>query len=215
MTANIAYTLTRLAFRFYTQLALTVSAQQLKAAPPGAKILAVNHPATVDLFYLTALWPEPISALADEALFTIPLLGMYMRQSKHIPVTPGNGTDAFHQARQRLDRGETILIFVEGNISPQPGKLHPFRSGATRLAMLTGAPIIPVGIYAPRKKPLGRCQNCYLWGAYGVTIGRPLYFSGAARNKARTAALTAQLRQTIEQLIRQSRRRIELGAEAR
>ena len=80
------------------------------------------------------------------------VLGRYLRAAGHIPVITGNGRAAFEEAKRLLGAGQTVTIFPEGSISPLEGGFYPARTGVARLALSTGAPVIPVGIHLDRER---------------------------------------------------------------
>ncbi|WP_291277782.1 1-acyl-sn-glycerol-3-phosphate acyltransferase [Galactobacter sp.] len=117
--------------------------------PPGS-ILVANHvteldPVTVGL----ALYDNGINPrfLAKESLFKLPVVGKLLTQSGQIPVDRGGaGAGAsLRTARQVLDRGGCIVVYPDGTLTRDPD-LWPqkARTGAARLALKTGAPVIPV-----------------------------------------------------------------------
>jgi 1-acyl-sn-glycerol-3-phosphate acyltransferase len=114
--------------------------------PKGAKILAVNHPSTIDPVMLTTIIPEHVSIMISETLFKVPVLGSWLKNSGHIKIIHGQGQRAMDEATGLLESGQTVAIFPEGAISPIGG-FHKGHRGVARLVLLTGAPIIPVGIY--------------------------------------------------------------------
>ncbi len=77
------------------------------------------------------------------------------------------------------------MIFPEGHLSPLEGGFLDFHSGASRLALATGAPIIPAGIHIQRKriKTLTMLSGTekipahwYFNGPYTITFGEPMVF---------------------------------------
>ena len=87
-----------------------------------------------------------------ESLFLIPVFGAFLRWSGHIPVVPGQGRAAFDAAYRRLLRGRSVALFPEGDLCPQGGGFLPPRTGAAWLALLTGVPIVPIGIHLSRER---------------------------------------------------------------
>jgi len=86
--------------------------------------------------------------LGKASLWNVPGLSRLLRAIDQIPVYRGTNHvgDALIEARRRLDDGKVVLIFPEGTTSRDP-LLWPFagKTGAARLAMDTGAPVIPFG----------------------------------------------------------------------
>lgn len=193
MIANKAmYWLSRPVADTYTAALLKMDVRQHQDLPRGAKIIAANHPSTMDPFFVAAMMPEQTFILINDLLFKLPVLGPYLRKSGHIPVTAGQGQQAIDTALQYLADGKTIIIFPEGDLSPAEGGFLKSRTGVSRLAIASGAPVVPVGIHLDpgRIKPVVTHANgepeqgrLYLSGPYAITFGRPLHFTGEVEDR--------------------------------
>lgn len=114
----------------------------------GPAIIAPNHLSEFDSPLLMGALPRQITFLGKAEYlddlttrWIVPAIGM-------IPIDRSGGRasqDALDAATTRLDRGELLGIYPEGTRS-RDGFLHRGRTGVARLALRTGAPIIPVGI---------------------------------------------------------------------
>lgn len=184
--------------------------------PKGPKIIAANHPSTTDPLIMTTLCDEPVRILITASVFTIPMVGRLLRRAGQIPVIHTNGHAAFNEALRRLKDGETIGIFPEGSLSPREGGLHSPRTGAARLALLTGAPIIPVGIHLDRERiriydaRLNEEDEMIRWywhGPYAMTVGQPLRLEGDVEDRAGVRAASEGLMEAIRRLAGQSEQR--------
>jgi 1-acyl-sn-glycerol-3-phosphate acyltransferase len=176
--------------------------------PQGPKIIAPNHPTTIDPFVITTVVREQVHVLVTESAFKMPLFGAYLRRAGHIPVVARSGREAFDAARNLLLDGKTIAIFTEGALSPTGGygRSH---TGAARLALHTGAPIIPVGIALEsariRHMEAGvtdangevEVARLYFGGPYMMTVGLPWYLQGDVENRELVRATSEQLMQRI------------------
>lgn len=113
----------------------------------GAAIIAANHRSFFDPFIIACLARRPMYYVAKRELFEIhPLLSFLLRTLGAFPVDRGNGDrDTIATAKELLARGELVLIFPEGTRT-RPGPLGKPRRGVGRLALETGAPVIPVAI---------------------------------------------------------------------
>jgi 1-acyl-sn-glycerol-3-phosphate acyltransferase len=187
--------------------------------PLGPKIFAANHPTTLDPFLLLALSDEPMSILVTGDVFKIPLFGGYLRAAGHIPVIKTDGRRAFDQALALLRGGRTIGIFPEGRLSPMEGAIGiaRARSGAARLALWTGAAVVPVGIHLPQDRIrhiAGKIDKTpgvarlVLCGPYAMTVGEPLRFNGDAEDRALVRSVSEQIMDQIVALRRASRGRL-------
>jgi 1-acyl-sn-glycerol-3-phosphate acyltransferase len=116
-------------------------------------ILAVNHISNFDPAAITAACAKAGIAprfMAQEALFTTPVIGAFMRACGHIRVDRDKPTasQALTDAHLALQEGSAVVIYPEGRIGCDPG-LWPERgkTGTGRLALSTRALLIPVAIW--------------------------------------------------------------------
>ncbi len=117
----------------------------------GAAIIAANHPTYLDAAFLMIAVERPIRFMAWEKPFNLPVLGPMMRVYGAIPVDMKKpGRASFEAAVKVLRRGELFGIFPEGGRSKQD-RMNPFKSGVARLALITGAKIIPATILGGRR----------------------------------------------------------------
>jgi 1-acyl-sn-glycerol-3-phosphate acyltransferase len=109
-----------------------------------------------------------------------------------------------------------VTIFPEGLISPAGGGFNPPRSGVARLALSSGVPVIPIGIYLSDKG----CHRIpatfegepdivtwYLRGPYAITIGKALHFRGDVNDKDFVRKVSENIMQKIRALALDSQRR--------
>jgi 1-acyl-sn-glycerol-3-phosphate acyltransferase len=113
----------------------------------GAVIIAGNHPSYLDPVLVGLPIKRKIRFMAWDALFRIPLLGQVIRAMGAFPVDirKGRGEAAYHQALRVLESGAALGVFPEGQRSDQAA-MGDLRAGVARLAIETGAPIVPVTI---------------------------------------------------------------------
>ena len=143
--------------------------ERLPAA--GGVIVVANHISNADPLALgqflayAGRWPR---FLAKSSLFGVPGLGWLLRGAGQIPVerASGHAGDALTAARAALEAGQAVVVYPEGTITYDPD-LWPMRgrTGAARLALATGCPVVPVG----------------QWGAeeflHGRTVGLPRFWA--------------------------------------
>jgi 1-acyl-sn-glycerol-3-phosphate acyltransferase len=113
----------------------------------GAVILAGNHPSYLDPILVALPIRRVIRYMAWDALFKVPLLGWLITSLGAFPVDirRGKGEAAFREACKVLERGDALGIFPEGQRSEQ-GPMGELRTGTARLAVETGATILPITI---------------------------------------------------------------------
>lgn len=118
--------------------------------PTGAKIIAMNHTPGCDPLFLPLILNEMPHFLLQDGLFRIPFIGRLLKTSEQIPVyrETSRAKEAKEQACAILRNGGTVAIFPEGK-DVELGTRIPAKTGVIRMALETGAPIIPMGLYAP------------------------------------------------------------------
>jgi 1-acyl-sn-glycerol-3-phosphate acyltransferase len=148
----------------------------------GGVIVAANHLSWVDPFtlahfvYKAGRLPR---FMAKESLFRYPVSGWILRGAHQIPVRRGerDGADALRDAVAALQNGEAVLIYPEGTVTRDPD-YWPMqaKTGVARLALMSGAPIIPVAQWGPQEI-LGRSRRLHLFPrrTIQITAGEPLY----------------------------------------
>jgi 1-acyl-sn-glycerol-3-phosphate acyltransferase len=114
----------------------------------GPFVVVANHQSMLDILLLSRL-PREMKWVAKEELFRTPWVGWMLRMSGDIPIRrgdPESGGEALARARAYLERGMSVMIFPEGTRS-KTGTLLPFKSGAFRLAIEAGVPVLPVAVH--------------------------------------------------------------------
>ena len=118
----------------------------------GPVILAPNHVSVLDGPAMVATvgthrWRATRNLIAAEIFAGV--TGWILRQARQIPVRRGTGdTGALDEAIEAIRSGGCAGVFPEGRVSDDPSAgLQRIRSGLTRIAIPTGAPVIPVGIW--------------------------------------------------------------------
>jgi 1-acyl-sn-glycerol-3-phosphate acyltransferase len=219
-TESLTYRLSRALICLYARFLLKMDVRWKERLPSGPKLIVANHPSTTDPFYLLTLFPQPLSILIIEHAFHAPVFGTVLHHSGHIPVRSSDRHAAFESAKQRLIAGQTVVIFPEGDLSPREGGSLPARSGAARLALLTGTPVIPVGIYFDRQRAramiskfgnISEIGYWYLRGPYGMTIGQTMHFAGDSEDRGLVTSISKFIMDTINNLALVSQRRLELS----
>lgn len=127
----------------------------------GGFIVASNHYSEVDPLMLGHYLVDhgrPPFFLAKSSLFEVPGLGLALRHLRQVPVyrASSKAGDALVAARAALDEGRPIAIMPEGTLTRDPD-LWPMRArpGVGRLALISGAPVIPVAQWGAQEV-LGR-----------------------------------------------------------
>lgn len=129
----------------------------------GAVIMASNHQAVMDSFYLPLMMKRQLQFPAKSEYFTSPgvvgrIQKWFLTVAGQIPVDRGadNAGDAtLDAAREVLGRGDIFGIYPEGTRSPD-GRIYKGRTGMARIAMATGVDVVPVAMINTRAaNPIG------------------------------------------------------------
>jgi 1-acyl-sn-glycerol-3-phosphate acyltransferase len=146
----------RVAGRFYRQLGVIWSRSfplwriRFEGRWPegdAAHVVVANHQSLLDTFVLCNL-PREMKWVAKRELFAIPLFGWGLSLAGDICLERGDTASALavlRKARRYLATGMNVMIFPEGTRSAD-GALLPFKPGAFKLAVETGAPVLPIAI---------------------------------------------------------------------
>jgi 1-acyl-sn-glycerol-3-phosphate acyltransferase len=123
----------------------------------GGAIIVANHVSHADplvsahFVYDAGRWPQ---FLAKRSVFEVPVLGWLLHKVRQIPVQRGtvDAAKALEAANRAVRSGAAVIIYPEGTTTKQPD-LWPMKgkTGAARLALDTGAPIVPVVMWGPQR----------------------------------------------------------------
>ena len=149
----------------------------------GGAILAMNHVAYLDFALIgTAALPvnRYVRFMAKKEIFENKIAGPLMRGMHHISVDRSSGSASFVAALRALKSGEIVGIFPEGTISVS-FELKEFKSGAVRLAMGAGVPVIPAVIWGSQRIWTKKVKRDLKRNKYPISVsfGEPLYFTKA------------------------------------
>ncbi|MFF8904193.1 lysophospholipid acyltransferase family protein [Streptomyces olivaceoviridis] len=151
----------------------------------GPAILASNHLSFSDSFFLPVMLDRKVTFIAKAEYFTTPgvkgrLTAAFFKGVGQLPVdrsgARGAGEAAIKSGIEVLERGELFGIYPEGTRSPD-GRLYRGKPGGlARVALATGAPVIPVAMIDTEKiQPPGQVVPKLM--RPGIRIGKPLDFS--------------------------------------
>lgn len=119
--------------------------------PDGAVILAPNHFSNMDHFFCGVHLRRRIRFMTKSQFFGAnPVIGYVFRVAGHFPVRRGhNDQEAFATAHSILERGGMVGMYAEGGRSRSSGLGKP-KAGIGRLALESGAPVVPVAIHGSK-----------------------------------------------------------------
>jgi 1-acyl-sn-glycerol-3-phosphate acyltransferase len=142
------YTLARLILTVPTILIYRVRTVGRENVPrQGPLVLAPNHLSQMDHFFIGVYLRRKIRFMAKSQLFGPPVLTYIYRHGGVFPVRRGHkDEEAFETAYELLRQGEMLLVYAEGGRS-RSGELGEPKPGIGRIALESGAPIVPVAIH--------------------------------------------------------------------
>ncbi|HSC24550.1 MAG TPA: lysophospholipid acyltransferase family protein [Casimicrobiaceae bacterium] len=137
-------------------------------------IVACKHSSTWETLFLSRLMP-PLAYVAKKELLSLPFFGWAFRLASPITIDRKAGQDAMSQiamqGRARFAQGFWIILYPEGTRIP-PGKRVRYKTGASRLAIEMGTPILPIAHNAGWLWPKGILGKRP--GTITLSIGKPI-----------------------------------------
>ncbi|MCW5640723.1 MAG: 1-acyl-sn-glycerol-3-phosphate acyltransferase [Rhodoferax sp.] len=163
-------------------LGIEVRVSGMEHLPDGATspaILLVKHQSTFETFLLPTLMPHPLAYVFKKELLRVPFFGWAMGRLDMIHIDREQRAKAFGkvvaQGKKLLARGTWIIMFPEGTRIAR-GHKGVYKSGGTRLAIETGAPVIPIAVSSAKCWP--RKAFIKMPGTVDVSIGKPISSEG-------------------------------------
>ena len=177
----------------------------------GPAILASNHLSVPDTIFMPVAVPRQVYFLAKSEYFTTPgirgrIVAAFFRAINQIPMDRRGGSasaKSLSAGGQALAEGKLVGIYPEGTRSPD-GRLYRGKVGVARLALETGAPVVPVAMIGTDKmQPLGSRFPDPRRARITTIFGAPLDFSGLKGQQGDHATLrrvTDEIMAAIQQL---------------
>jgi 1-acyl-sn-glycerol-3-phosphate acyltransferase len=169
------YTFVRALVSLPTLLIYRVRAIGVEHVPKtGALILAPNHFSQMDHFFVGLyLLRRKVRFMAKSQMFGPPVLTYVYKHGGVFPVRRGHHDEkAIETALTILDQGEMLLVYAEGGRS-RNGKLKEVKPGIGRIALESGAPVVPVAIQGSERV---RRWKRFRFPKVTVQFGEPLSF---------------------------------------
>jgi 1-acyl-sn-glycerol-3-phosphate acyltransferase len=147
-------------------------ARGLEHLPDGGALLLINHQSFLDPLLVGLPLTRPVSYLARDNLFRVPVIGWMLRNTYVMPINrEAASTGSIREAIRRIEHGFYVGIFPEGTRS-RDGQVGNLKPGFLALLKRTEAPVIPIGIAGafeafPKGSPLP------LPGRIRVVVGEP------------------------------------------
>jgi 1-acyl-sn-glycerol-3-phosphate acyltransferase len=170
----IVYWITRAILQPFFHLYFRLSRVGREHVPQeGPVIFAANHRSFLDPFIVGTLSRRPIYYVAKKELFNRRLNAWFLNAMGAFPVDRGNSdSEMLETARTILRRGDALVMFPEGT-RVRPGPPDTPKRGVGRLALETGAPIVPIALIGTEKIRRGWRIRPH---KIRIRAGRPLRF---------------------------------------
>jgi len=153
--------------------------ENLPVGETSPAILLVKHQSTYETFLMPAIMPHPLAYVFKKELLYVPFFGWSIGSLDMIHIDRSQRAKAFakvvEQGQALLDRGVWVIMFPEGTRIPR-GERGSYKTGGTRLAIATGAPVIPVAVTSAKCWP--RRAFIKTPGVVDVSIGKPIPSAG-------------------------------------
>lgn len=147
--------------------------------PAGPVILCPKHQSTWETFAFPTLMPRPLCYVFKRELLMIPFFGWAMGRLDMIHIDRSRRTEAWNkvaeQGRRFMADGHWVIMFPEGTRTPR-GSQGSYKHGAARLAVDTGATLVPIAVTSARCWP--RKSFTLRPGVVDVSIGPPIPSQG-------------------------------------
>jgi 1-acyl-sn-glycerol-3-phosphate acyltransferase len=204
---NLPYGALRAFLTPFLMLAFRPKVKGLRNVPAtGPLIIASNHLSFSDSIFMPLVVPRKVTFLAKSEYFTSPGPKGFIKKLTFIalgqvPVDRSGGRRseaALITGLQVLAAGDCLGIYPEGTRSPD-GRLYKARTGIARLAIESGAPIIPVAMFNTDKiQPTGTVMPKVK--RVGMTFGEPMYFEGDPKDPAHLRECADRIMKRIQEL---------------
>jgi 1-acyl-sn-glycerol-3-phosphate acyltransferase len=178
----------------------------------GPAILAFVHVSVLDGPCLAAevAWRRrrTVRFLVASEIFDQTVSGWFLRSYRQIPVRRGKqDAGALEEVIATIRRGAVAAIAPEGTVNPTPGELQRIRSGIARIALPTGAPVIPVGIWGTQRRwsRAGRQWGRPFRPRLGFAFGPAIDPSGDVSEEDDIDAFVAQVGESLERQLTEAR----------
>ena len=153
--------------------------ENLPTGTTSPAVLLVKHQSTWETFSMPTLMPHPLAYVFKKELLYVPFFGWAMSRMDMIHIDRSKRAQAFakvvEQGKRLLAQGTWVIMFPEGTRIDR-GQKGQYKSGGTRLAIETGAPVIPIAVTSAKCWP--RKAFVKTPGTVEFSIGRPIPSQG-------------------------------------
>ncbi len=126
--------------------------ENIPPSSPSGLVIAANHQTYLDAVWVIVPVERRFRFMAWDKAFKVFIIGRLIRYLGAFPVNIDRGDkEAYQKSVEVLRDGATLVIFPEGSREFTDGKLLEFKTGAVRMAIEAGVPILPVTISGANK----------------------------------------------------------------
>lgn len=179
--------------------------------PRGPYIIAANHVGSADYFFIVAMIIRSVRGR----------IHFFARSEKWrdyigrrfwdcIIIDPANKDASLREAEQCLERREVCAIFPEGQPSKNSPQLFQGKTGAARLALATGVPVVPIGFLGPwaGESFLATVRNYFHYTKkVEIRVGQPLVFPKVQSEQVTPIMLEEKTRVIMSSIARLCRKK--------
>lgn len=145
----------------------------------GPMIVLPKHQSTWETFAFPQLMPHPLAYVFKRELLMIPFFGWAMGRLDMVHIDRSKRTEAWNkvaeQGRKFMSQGNWVIMFPEGTRTPR-GSQGQYKTGGTRLAVATGASVLPIAVSSAKCWP--RKSFMLRPGVIDISIGQPIPSAG-------------------------------------
>jgi len=178
--------------------------ENLPTEQTSPAVLLVKHQSTWETLSMPAIMPHPLAYVFKKELLYVPFFGWAMARMDMIHIDRSQRSRAFSkvvaQGKRLMAQGTWVIMFPEGT-RIERGQKGVYKNGGTRLAIETGAPVIPIAVTSakcwPRKAFIKRP------GIVDISIGKPIPSAGRQPD---------ELMREVEEWIESEMRRLDPDA---
>jgi 1-acyl-sn-glycerol-3-phosphate acyltransferase len=181
---------------------LEFRARGIENLPSGPALLIANHQSFLDPLLIGLPLQRPVSFLARDTLFKVPVIGWILRSTYVMPIRRESaGTESLRVSLKRLEDGYLVGVFPEGTRS-RDGRLGPMKPGFVALVRRAQVPLIPVAVSGafeamPRGAVLLRPRRVRVVFGTPISVDELAAFQGRGSEAGLVSLVTERLTRVL------------------
>jgi 1-acyl-sn-glycerol-3-phosphate acyltransferase len=183
---------------------LKYRARGIENLPSGPALIIANHQSFLDPLLIGLPLQRPVSFLARDTLFKVPLIGWILRSTYVMPIRrEAAGMESLRVSLQRLEEGYLVGVFPEGTRS-HDGRLGVMKPGVVALVRRAQVPLIPVALSGtfeamPRGAFFLRPRPVRVVFGTPISVEELATFQGRGSEAALVSLVTERLTRVLEE----------------